>query len=190
MGTPCALGAEGQVTWARGGGRLTPPSWFISWQPGPRLGGCQDGPHSPGTQPRPPGLGPALRGLGPAPHSRPWRTPWPASHFCSVVGPCLLHCDPVGRPRFWGSPLSSHQRASAVSQHLAGLVLCLVPGAGLSNTHAAQEMTFALLHLWRLGFWRPPKRVLLLLPLSKRGLRPFQRPPQGSRSSDSSRQPC
>ena len=184
------------MTWARGGGRLTPPSWFISWQPGSKAWGLPGWPHSPGTRPRPLGLGPAPRTRPRPPgtrpllsrrsepscslsrespgrwcfrlDSRPWRTPWPASHFCSIVGPCLLHCDPVGRPRFWGSPLSSHQRGSAVSQHLAGLVLCLVPEAGLSYTHAAQEMTFALLHLWRLGFWRPQNRVVLLLPLSQK----------------------
>ena len=37
-GHTCALHAEGQVTRARGGGRLAPPSWSASWHPGPKPG--------------------------------------------------------------------------------------------------------------------------------------------------------
>ena len=138
--------------------------------------------------------GPVPAGLGLAPRStrslgccffrlsfRPRRIPWPVSHFCSIMVPCLLHGDPVVKSRFWGggSPLSSHQHGSAVSQHLPGPVLCLVQEAGLSNTHAAQEMTLVLPHLRILGFWGPLKKALLRLPPSKRGLKSFPKASPG-----------
>lgn len=157
-----ALHAEGQVTRARGGGRLAPLSWSASWHPGPK----------PGPAPR------STRSLGCwffRLNFRPRRIPWPVSHFCSIMVPCLLHGDPVVKSRFWGggSPLSSHQHGSAVSQHLPGPVLCLVQEAGLSNTHAAQEMTLVLPHLWILGFWGPLKKAIFCLPPSKGGLKSF-----------------
>ena len=169
-----ALHAEGQVARARGGGRLALLSWSASWHPGLKPG-------------------PIPAGLSLAPHStrsrgccflrlnfRPRRIPWPVSHFCSIMVPCLLHGDPVVKSRFWGgSPLSSHQHGSAVSQHPPGPVLCLVQEAGLSNTRAAQEMTLVLLHLRILGFWGPLKKALLRLLLSKRGPESFAKASPG-----------
>lgn len=51
--------------------------------------------------------------------------------------------------------------------------------AGLSNTHAAQEMTFVLVHLQILGFWGPLKKALLRLPPSKREPKSFPKASPG-----------
>ena len=64
--------------------------------------------------------GPVPAGLGLAPRStrslgccffrlsfRPRHIPWPVSHFCSIMVPCLLHGDPVVKSRFWGGGVPS-----------------------------------------------------------------------------------
>lgn len=114
---------------------------------------------------------------------KPWALVHPAARlsFPPHHGPLPFACD----PRFRG-PLSLSTRVAllcpSVNVALQAWLSCGSPEAGLSNTCAAPEVTFALGHLQTLGFWRPHRRPCCSCHSPREGWNPSQGPPQDSRS--------